>query len=65
MEKVSKVSCLVTTDGWFGKSSYYKHDWEYINKERRICSNCREQQVLFGEDEYREDWRKLNKEHLL
>jgi hypothetical protein len=47
---------------WSWEEVISTHDWEYINKENRICSNCGRKEILFETTgpsmTYLENWRK-------
>lgn len=63
---MKKDKCLVIENKkflwWKWKEYYYFHNWEYEHKERRHCTKCGKNEILFekGFDyngvEY-EDWR--------
>jgi len=59
-----KNKCLKIKKGLFGRPrEYYKHTWEYIDREHRICSVCGKRELLYRLDYLNghryEDWRQL------
>ena len=43
---------------WEFDTSYFDHDWYYLNKEERKCVKCGIVEMYFGTGDYNyEDWR--------